>query len=123
LSNLSVARNITASPEDDPDDSQMVNGPLGQGHFRAGSEFNTTTRVFKTVCGLRRAKAMGPLFSLRICYHARASLKLIKLIRTSPTNGDTGDNWLSVRRSLLVVCTEDLPERGRSRWQRRPELQ
>jgi hypothetical protein len=29
LSNLSAARNIDASPEDDSADSQTVNGPLG----------------------------------------------------------------------------------------------
>ena len=41
---------MAASPEDDPAGSQTVNGPLGQGPFMAGSEYNTTTRVFKTVC-------------------------------------------------------------------------
>jgi hypothetical protein len=36
---------------DDQRAAQTVYGPLGKGPTWAGSEFNTTTRVFKTVCG------------------------------------------------------------------------
>jgi hypothetical protein len=42
---------LERSLEDDSADSHTVNGPLGLWAFKAGSEFNTTPRVFKTVCG------------------------------------------------------------------------